>query len=156
MLVLIKVHSFSEVCFDLWFTCFSGVCFNSSFIFFRFTATLFFNVLLPPIILDSAYSLYDRDFLGNLGAIIQFAVVGTLINVFAIGFGIYGLYQWGVMGEFEGDRSLSILQCLIFRYKLIISTYLSNPKLMSLVPNRCIKFWIFVLIFSTASDWRKQ
>ena len=96
-----------------------------SFIFSsRFTATLFFNVLLPPIILDSAYSLYDRDFLGNLGAIIQFAVVGTLINVFAIGFGIYGLYQWGVMGEFEGDRSLSILQCLIFRYKLIITTYL--------------------------------
>ena len=96
-------------------------------LFFRFTATLFFNVLLPPIILDSAYSLYDRDFLGNLGAIIQFAVVGTLINVFAIGFGIYGLYQWGVMGEFEpnleGERSLSILQCLIFRYKLIISTY---------------------------------
>ena len=93
--------------------------------FFRFTATLFFNVLLPPIILDSAYSLYDRDFLGNLGAIIQFAVVGTLINVFAIGFGIYGLYQWGVMGEFNGDRSLSILQCLIFRYKLILPTYLT-------------------------------
>jgi len=80
----------------------------------KFTATLFFNVLLPPIILDSAYSLYDRDFLGNLGAIIQFAVVGTLINVFAIGFGIYGLYQWDVMGKFDGDRELSILQCLIF------------------------------------------
>ena len=126
--------------------------------FFRFTATLFFNVLLPPIILDSAYSLYDRDFLGNLGAIIQFAVVGTLINVFAIGFGIYGLYQWGVMGEFKGDRSLSILQCLIFRYKIILSTYLSNPKLLSLVAHRCgcVEFWIFVLIFSTAPDWRKH
>ena len=73
-------------------------------LFFRFTATLFFNVLLPPIILDSAYSLYDRDFLGNLGAIIQFAVVGTLINVFAIGFGIYGLYQWDVMGEFKDNK----------------------------------------------------
>ena len=31
-----------------------------------FTAELFFNVLLPPIILDAAFTLYDRDFLSNL------------------------------------------------------------------------------------------
>ena len=71
---------------------------------------------LPPIILDSAYSLYDRDFLGNLGAIIQFAVIGTLFNVFVIGFGLYALYQWDVMGQFKNNAELTVLQCLIFRY----------------------------------------
>ena len=55
----------------------------------EFTSKLFFNFLLPPIVLDSAYSLYDRDFLYNIGSIIVFAVVGTLFNVFAVGFGLY-------------------------------------------------------------------
>ena len=55
----------------------------------KFTYTLFFNYLLPPIVLDSAYSLYDRDFLYNIGSIITFAVVGTLFNVFTVGFSLY-------------------------------------------------------------------
>ena len=66
--------------------------FNSSdYPFPKFTHTLFFNYLLPPIVLDSAYSLYDRDFLYNIGSIITYAVVGTLFNVFAVGFGLYFL-----------------------------------------------------------------
>ena len=55
----------------------------------RFTSAFFFNYLLPPIVLDSAYSLYDRDFLYNIGSIITFAVIGTLFNVFTVGFGLY-------------------------------------------------------------------
>ena len=55
----------------------------------KFTSHLFFTYLLPPIVLDSAYSLYDRDFLYNIGSIIVFAVIGTLFNVFAVGFGLY-------------------------------------------------------------------
>ena len=55
----------------------------------QFTSHLFFNYLLPPIVLDSAYSLYDRDFLYNIGSIIVFAVIGTLFNVFTVGFGLY-------------------------------------------------------------------
>ena len=55
----------------------------------KFTHSLFFNYLLPPIVLDAAYSLYDRDFLYNIGSIITFAVIGTLFNVFTVGFGLY-------------------------------------------------------------------
>ena len=74
-------------------------------------------MLLPPIILDSAYSLYDRDFLGNLGAVVTFAVFGTLLNVFAIGFGMFGLIRAGAVGKFEGeDWDISAFQLLIFRY----------------------------------------
>jgi NhaP-type Na+/H+ or K+/H+ antiporter len=74
---------------------------------------LFFNVLLPPIILDAAYSLYDRDFLSNLGAIVLFAVVGTLFNVFAIGYALYAFNLAGIMGTFSHE--LTSIQCLIFR-----------------------------------------
>ena len=65
----------------------------------RFTSELFFQVLLPPIILDSAYSMYDRQFLDNLGGVLLFALVGTLFNSFSIGYGLYVTHYLGFMGE---------------------------------------------------------
>lgn len=79
----------------------------------EFTSSLFFNILLPPIILDSAYSLYDRDFVHNLAAIVQLAVFGTLFNVFATGVGLYAFNYWEIMGTFPSN--LTIIQCFIFR-----------------------------------------
>ncbi|QQP56190.1 Sodium/hydrogen exchanger, partial [Caligus rogercresseyi] len=74
-----------------------------------FTIDLFFKILLPPIILDSAYSLYDRDFFSNLGSIILFAVVGTIINAFAI-----GLILWGSSAGGAFNRYISNVDCLVF------------------------------------------
>ena len=54
-----------------------------------------------PFFSDSAYTLYDRDFLNNCASVLLYAVVGTLINVFAIGYGLYGLYYVGAMGSFR-------------------------------------------------------
>ena len=51
----------------------------------HFSAQTFFIFLLPPIMLDSAYSLHDRNFVDNIGTILLFAVVGTLINTVLIG-----------------------------------------------------------------------
>ena len=48
----------------------------------KFTADLFFNILLPPIILDSSFALYDRDFLVNFRSVVTFAVVGTIFNMY--------------------------------------------------------------------------
>ena len=62
---------------------------TSTSAFPRFTTSLFFNVLLPPIILDSAYSLYDRAFLDNLGSIMVFAIIGTVFNVFTVAGSLY-------------------------------------------------------------------
>ena len=99
------------------------------YVFFRcrFTSTLFFNILLPPIILDSAYNLYDRDFLSNLTNIVQFAVIGTLFNVFSIGYLLRAFYTSGIMGDFKIEneagelvnQDLSMIQCFIFRYIFI-------------------------------------
>ena len=41
--------------------------------------------LLNRIVLDSAYSLNDRVFYHNLGTILLYAVVGTLMNFVLIG-----------------------------------------------------------------------
>ena len=61
----------------------------------RFTTFFFFNVLLPPIVLDSAYSLYDRDFVDNLGSVVVYAVIGTIFNVFTVGFSLYLIHYLG-------------------------------------------------------------
>ena len=65
----------------------------------------FFDILLPPIILDSAYRLYCKPFLLNLDGVLALAVGGTMLNVFAIGACIYLVY--GLAHE------LSILECLL-------------------------------------------
>ena len=54
-------------------------------IFPEFTPDLFFYILLPPIILESAYSLHNKVFIDNIMTILLFAVVGTAINFILIG-----------------------------------------------------------------------
>ncbi|VDL99872.1 unnamed protein product [Schistocephalus solidus] len=51
----------------------------------RLTPQLFFNVLLPPIVLESAYSLYNQKFAQILGPILIFACLGTVLNFLLIG-----------------------------------------------------------------------
>ena len=67
----------------------------------KFGANLFFNILLPPIILDSAISLYNKEFFSTFFSVIIFAVFGTLFNVLTIGLSLYGLSKWGALGTFE-------------------------------------------------------
>jgi NhaP-type Na+/H+ or K+/H+ antiporter len=50
-------------------------------VFPEFGPDLFFHWLLPPIILEAAYSLYHRAFLDNLRAILLFAVVVSAFYV---------------------------------------------------------------------------
>lgn len=60
--------------------------------------TLFFNYLLPPIVLEAAYSLYNRTFSEYLGVVLIFAVLGTIFNFLIIGFVMFGLFKAGAMG----------------------------------------------------------
>ena len=51
----------------------------------RFSPSLFFYILLPPIILESAFSLHNKVFFQNIGAVLLYAVVGTALNFLLIG-----------------------------------------------------------------------
>ncbi|KAF0884220.1 PKHG4 protein, partial [Crocuta crocuta] len=71
----------------------------------------FFLFLLPPIVLDSGYFMPSRLFFDNLGAILTYAVVGTLWNAFTTGAALWGLQQAG----FVAPRvQASLLDFLLF------------------------------------------
>ncbi|XP_013384035.1 Na(+)/H(+) exchanger beta isoform X2 [Lingula anatina] len=76
----------------------------------RLPPDVFFLFLLPPIILESAYSLHDRVFFQNVGTVILYAVVGTVLNCFLLGPTIYGLSLVGALGEID----ISFTECLLF------------------------------------------
>ncbi|KAK0404887.1 hypothetical protein QR680_017682 [Steinernema hermaphroditum] len=78
--------------------------------FLKFDSRTFFFYLLPPIILESAYSLKDREFVDNFGTILLYAVVGTVLNIALIGGGLIAAGFTGLLGSFV----MNPLDCLIF------------------------------------------
>ncbi|OXB74898.1 UNVERIFIED_CONTAM: hypothetical protein H355_009642 [Colinus virginianus] len=71
---------------------------------------IFFLYLLPPIVLDAGYFMPSRPFFENIGTILLYAVVGTIWNVFGIGFSLYGICQVRAFGL----RDVSLLHNLLF------------------------------------------
>ncbi|CAL8107953.1 unnamed protein product [Calicophoron daubneyi] len=67
----------------------------------QLTPELFFTYLLPPVVLESSYSLYNRTFSEYLGVVLVFAVIGTVFNFLIIGFSMYGLNKIGAFGPPE-------------------------------------------------------
>ncbi|XP_062404478.1 sodium/hydrogen exchanger 5 [Sardina pilchardus] len=60
---------------------------------------LFFLFLLPTIVGDAGYFMPARLFFDNLGAIMLYAVVGTLWNAFCTGLCLYGMKLLGVIDQ---------------------------------------------------------
>ncbi|XP_067140099.1 Na(+)/H(+) exchanger protein 7-like [Centruroides vittatus] len=88
----------------------SIVYFTGSEVVPTFNSDTFFLYLLPPIVLDSAYSLHDRAFFSNLGTVLLYAVLGTLLNCFLIGPTLFGLWKVGAFHVLN----LGAIECLIF------------------------------------------
>ncbi|EJD43554.1 sodium/hydrogen exchanger [Auricularia subglabra TFB-10046 SS5] len=103
-----------------------------------FKHTLFFNLLLPPIILNSGFELRQDHFFRNFGAILTFAFVGTFIS--AVGLGLL-VYVYAYLGL--ESLNLTLLECLLFGSALsatdpvtilaIFQQYKVDPTLYSII-----------------------
>lgn len=61
----------------------------------KFNLGYFFNILLPPIILNSGYELHQANFFSNIGSILMFAIPGTFVSALVLG---TILYIWTALG----------------------------------------------------------
>uniref|UniRef100_A0AAQ6A1T0 Sodium/hydrogen exchanger n=1 Tax=Amphiprion ocellaris TaxID=80972 RepID=A0AAQ6A1T0_AMPOC len=78
-----------------------------------FDPEVFFNILLPPIIFHAGYSLKRRHFFRNMGSILAYAFLGTVISCFIIGLLMYGCVMlMKQMGQLGGDFFFT--DCLFF------------------------------------------
>ncbi|KAG9301684.1 hypothetical protein G9A89_016755 [Geosiphon pyriformis] len=101
-----------------------------------FNPSYFFNLLLPPIILNSGYELKRENFFRNFGTILTFALIGTFISALVTGFLVAFLGLIGIV-------ALSFLDSMIFGAILsatdpvtvlaIFQTLKVDPKLYSVI-----------------------
>ncbi|XP_071747760.1 sodium/hydrogen exchanger 1 isoform X2 [Lepeophtheirus salmonis] len=96
------VNQINNVCED-------SSCISTVFNFPTFSPSLFFYFLLPPIVLDAAYSLHDPAFFDNLSSIVIYALLGTAFNFLAIGGSLYLVYY---CGGFNTD--LGVVEVMVF------------------------------------------
>ncbi|TFK29139.1 sodium/hydrogen exchanger [Coprinopsis marcescibilis] len=103
-----------------------------------FKHTLFFNLLLPPIILNSGYELKQENFFRNFGSIIVFAFFGTFISAVGVGVLVYIYSMLGIE-----SMNLTLVDCLSFGSTLsatdpvtilaIFNQYKVDPKLYTVI-----------------------
>uniref|UniRef100_A0A3Q2TH92 Sodium/hydrogen exchanger n=1 Tax=Fundulus heteroclitus TaxID=8078 RepID=A0A3Q2TH92_FUNHE len=87
-----------------------------SSLFFQgvFESEVLFNLFLPPIIFFGAYTLNQRRFLNNLGSVLTYAFLGTMISCLCIGACVYGFTRLMVLLGRAADGEFSLTDCLLF------------------------------------------
>ncbi|KAK0756591.1 hypothetical protein N5P37_010745 [Trichoderma harzianum] len=126
-----------------------------------FDYQIFFNLLLPPIILSSGYELHQANFFRNIGTILTFAFAGTFLSAMVI-----GLILW-VFNLVPGSLKLSLVDAISVGATLsatdpvtilaIFNTYKVDPKLYTIIFGESIlNDAIAIVIFETAQYIKKS
>lgn len=104
----------------------------------KFKSGYFFNILLPPIILNSGYELHQANFFNNIGSILTFAIPGTFISSLVLG---TILYVWTALGidsvHLEFVDALAVGATLLATDPVtilsIFNAYKVDPKLYTII-----------------------
>ncbi|KAH8602388.1 Sodium/hydrogen exchanger family-domain-containing protein [Bisporella sp. PMI_857] len=126
-----------------------------------FDYQIFFNLLLPPIILASGYELHQANFFRNIGAILTFAFAGTFISAIVLGI-ILWLYT---RIPFDGF-SLTFVDAISVGATLsatdpvtilaIFNTYKVDPKLYTIIFGESIlNDAVAIVLFETAQRYKE-
>jgi solute carrier family 9 (sodium/hydrogen exchanger), member 6/7 len=125
-----------------------------------FDYQIFFNLLLPPIILSSGYELHQANFFRNIGTILTFAFAGTFLSAVVI-----GLILW-VFTFFLNTLKLTFVDAISVGATLsatdpvtilaIFNSYKVDPKLYTIIFGESIlNDAIAIVIFETAQKYKK-
>ncbi|XP_044194844.1 sodium/hydrogen exchanger 9-like [Thunnus albacares] len=79
-----------------------------------FDPEVLFNLFLPPIIFHGAYTLNQKRFIDNLGSVLTFAFIGTIITFMIIGACVYGFTRLMVLLGQAADGDFLLTDCLLF------------------------------------------
>ncbi|PHH70051.1 hypothetical protein CDD80_6269 [Ophiocordyceps camponoti-rufipedis] len=125
-----------------------------------FDYQIFFNLLLPPIILSSGYELHQANFFRNIGIILTFAFAGTFLSAVVI-----GLILW-LFALLPGSLQMTFVDAISVGATLsatdpvtilaIFNTYKVDPKLYTIIFGESIlNDAIAIVIFETAQKYNK-
>jgi sodium/hydrogen exchanger-like protein 6/7 len=127
-----------------------------------FDYQIFFNLLLPPIILNSGYELHQANFFRNIGTILTFAFAGTFISAMVLGVVLW-LYTRIPLDGFE--TNLTFVDAISVGATLsatdpvtilaIFNTYKVDPKLYTIIFGESIlNDAIAIVLFETARRYK--
>jgi solute carrier family 9 (sodium/hydrogen exchanger), member 6/7 len=125
-----------------------------------FDYQVFFNLLLPPIILASGYELHQANFFRNIGTILTFAFAGTFISAV-----ILGLVLWLYTRIPLEAIKLSFVEAIQIGATLsatdpvtilaIFQTYKVDPKLYTIIFGESIlNDAVAIVLFETAQRYK--
>jgi sodium/hydrogen exchanger-like protein 6/7 len=126
-----------------------------------FNYQIFFNLLLPPIILASGYELHQANFFRNIGSILTFAFAGTFISAIVLGL-ILWMYTRIPMKSLEMTfvDAISVGATLSATDPVtilaIFNTYKVDPKLYTIIFGESIlNDAVAIVLFETAQRYKE-
>ncbi|KAL1891905.1 monovalent cation:H+ antiporter, CPA1 (nhx1) [Ceratocystis pirilliformis] len=126
----------------------------------KFSPQIFFNLLLPPIILSSGYELHQANFFRNIGIILTFAFAGTFLSAVVI-----GVILW-LFAMLPGPLKMDFVDAISVGATLsatdpvtilaIFNSYKVDPTLYTYIFGESIlNDAIAIVIFETAQKYKK-
>lgn len=126
-----------------------------------FDYQIFFNLLLPPIILASGYELHQANFFRNIGTILTFAFAGTFISAVVLGLILWLYTRLGLDGfDMTFVDAISVGATLSATDPVtilaIFNTYKVDPKLYTIIFGESIlNDAIAIVLFETAQRYKE-